>query len=67
MVPMHATARPQEIANGILFLASDQASYITGHTLAIDGGFTAAGVLVPDLFAKTPAAPQGAEAVAATR
>jgi NAD(P)-dependent dehydrogenase (short-subunit alcohol dehydrogenase family) len=57
LVPMRRYGSPEEIADGILFLASDQASYITGHTLAIDGGFVAAGVLVPDLFDKTSAAP----------
>jgi NAD(P)-dependent dehydrogenase (short-subunit alcohol dehydrogenase family) len=66
MVPMHRYGTAQEIANGILFLASDQASYITGQTLAIDGGFTAAGVLVSDLFSKTSTAPPAA-AVAAAR
>jgi NAD(P)-dependent dehydrogenase (short-subunit alcohol dehydrogenase family) len=63
-IPMHRYGTPQEIANGILFLASEQASYITGQTLAIDGGFTAAGVLVPDLFPSTVTASRAAAVVA---
>lgn len=39
-VPMGRIAQPEEVAEAILFLCSDAASYITGHTLPIDGGFT---------------------------
>ena len=40
-VPIKRLARPMEIAAGILFLASDEASYITGTEVVIDGGLTA--------------------------
>ena len=39
--PMKRQADPFEIANGVLFLASDESSFITGAQLAIDGGYTA--------------------------
>ncbi len=38
--PMGRISEPDEIARAVLFLSSDAASYITGHVLAIDGGFT---------------------------
>ncbi|MFM9959495.1 MAG: glucose 1-dehydrogenase [Phycisphaerales bacterium] len=37
--PIGRTGRPEEIANPVLFLFSDQSSFITGHDLLIDGGF----------------------------
>jgi 3-oxoacyl-[acyl-carrier protein] reductase len=40
-IPMGRPASTQEIANGVLFLSSPAASYVTGHTLVIDGGWTA--------------------------
>ena len=39
--PMGRVSAPEEIAEGIVWLCSDAASYVTGHTLAIDGGMTA--------------------------
>jgi len=40
-IPMGRLAKPEEIANGIVFLASDEASFMTGADLVIDGGQTA--------------------------
>ena len=39
--PMGRIGEPEEIAEAALWLASDQASYVTGHALAVDGGFAA--------------------------
>ncbi len=48
-IPLNRYGQESEIANAITFLASSQASYITGQTLSVDGGFEATGVGLPAL------------------
>ncbi len=45
VTPMHRYAAPDEIAAAACFLLSDDASFITGHVLAVDGGFLAGGLI----------------------
>lgn len=58
-VPMGRRGTPEEVANVYLFLASDEASYVTGATYFVDGGVTSskslAGEEVPSELKKEPA------------
>jgi NAD(P)-dependent dehydrogenase (short-subunit alcohol dehydrogenase family) len=56
MIPLGRFGQPVDVANAVLFLASEEGSYITGHTVVIDGGQTL-GISV-DL--ETAAAQEGA-------
>jgi 2-hydroxycyclohexanecarboxyl-CoA dehydrogenase len=42
-IPFRRLARPEDLANAVAFLASDEAEYITGQTLSVSGGLTMAG------------------------
>ena len=40
-IPLHRMGRPEEVADVVVFLASDRAPFITGAVIPIDGGLTA--------------------------
>lgn len=42
--PMHRFGNPEELVGAAIFLASESASFVTGHLLVVDGGFLASGV-----------------------
>jgi NAD(P)-dependent dehydrogenase (short-subunit alcohol dehydrogenase family) len=48
-MPLNRYGREDELANAIFFLCSEQASYITGQILAVDGGFDSTGIGLPTL------------------
>ena len=43
-IPVKRLGRPEDISNAVLFLASDESSYITGQILKVDGGLTLGGM-----------------------
>jgi NAD(P)-dependent dehydrogenase (short-subunit alcohol dehydrogenase family) len=48
-IPLNRYGLEEEIAEAVFFLCSERASYITGQTLAVDGGFDATGIGLPTL------------------
>lgn len=40
MIPMGRVAQPHEVADAVLYLASEASAFVTGHTLVVDGGWT---------------------------
>lgn len=48
-IPLNRYGLPEELADAIVYLCSPGASYITGQTLAVDGGFDATGIGLPTL------------------
>jgi NAD(P)-dependent dehydrogenase (short-subunit alcohol dehydrogenase family) len=53
-IPLERYGTEEELAAAIWFLCSDEASYINGHTLSVDGGFDAAGIGLPGLRRDRP-------------
>ncbi len=53
-IPMKRMCSTDEIGKAVLFMASDLASFVTGQTLAVDGGWTAAYLMSPDGELKHP-------------
>jgi NAD(P)-dependent dehydrogenase (short-subunit alcohol dehydrogenase family) len=52
-MPLNRYGLERELAEAIFFLCSDRSSYITGQTIAVDGGFEATGIGLPALRSKS--------------
>ena len=53
-IPLNRYGEEREIAEAVFFLCRDAASYVNGQTLAVDGGFDAAGIGLKDLRRAQP-------------
>lgn len=61
-VPQRRYGEPAEVAGAVAWLASDDARFVTGHVLVVDGGFAAAGIIYePDGSGSDPQAGQQRE------
>lgn len=49
VLPLNRYGTEQEIANAIVFLCKEEASFITGQVIGVDGGFQASGIGIPEL------------------
>jgi NAD(P)-dependent dehydrogenase (short-subunit alcohol dehydrogenase family) len=46
-IPLGRFGRPEDVAEGVLYLASDDSAYVTGHLLEVDGGFSGYALALP--------------------
>jgi NAD(P)-dependent dehydrogenase (short-subunit alcohol dehydrogenase family) len=53
--PLHRGAQPEELAKVALFLASDDASYVNGQAIAVDGGLSSSHPVTRQEYGKTAA------------